>query len=88
LAGIVGIEPGGLTLRELLLMAEGRSRDNWAHTSAVLALVANVNRDPKKSKAYKPADFNPHVRKAAKLKTDIRVLKQVFVDNRSSQNHP
>jgi hypothetical protein len=85
LAGIVGIDPGRLTLRELLLMAEARSQSDWAHTSALLALVANVNRDPKKSKAYRPADFNPHARKTAKLKTDIRVLKQVFVDNRSRE---
>ena len=41
-------------------MAEARSRDNWAHTSAVLALIANVNRDPKKSRPFKPADFDPY----------------------------
>ena len=40
-------------------MAEGRSKDAWQHTSAILALIANVNRDPKKTKAYKPSEFNP-----------------------------
>jgi hypothetical protein len=25
-----------------------------------MALIANVNRDPKKSKAFKPTDFNPY----------------------------
>jgi hypothetical protein len=41
-------------------MAEGRSMAAWSHTSAVLALVANVNR-ASKGPAMKPADFNPHV---------------------------
>jgi hypothetical protein len=40
-------------------MAEARGRDNWARTSAMLALIANVNRDPKKTPAFSPADFNP-----------------------------
>ncbi len=44
-------------------MGEGRSQALWAHTSHVLALVANVNRDPKKTTAFEPSDFNPHARK-------------------------
>ena len=80
MAGIIGLDPGPLTLRELLLMAESRSQDNWAHTSAILALVANVNRDPKKSRAFKPSDFNPHAKTSVSMKADISVLKQVFVD--------
>lgn len=44
-------------------MAEARGRDNWAHTSAILALMANVNRDPKRSRVYKPADFDPYQRR-------------------------
>lgn len=40
-------------------MAEGRSRENWQHTSAILALLYNCNRDPKKTKPAKPSDFNP-----------------------------
>lgn len=46
-------------MRQLLLLTEGAQRDRWRHTSAVLAMMANVNRDPKKTKAYKPADFDP-----------------------------
>ena len=46
-------------------MAEARCRERWAHTSAVLALIANVHRDQrKKPTPYKPADFNPHQRNA------------------------
>ncbi len=41
-------------------MAEARGRERWAHTSSVMALIANVNRDPKKGRAFRPADFDPH----------------------------
>lgn len=41
-------------------MAEGRSRVAWGHTSSVLCLIANVNRDPRKSRAFTPDQFNPH----------------------------
>ncbi|HNQ22491.1 MAG TPA: hypothetical protein PKK06_05295 [Phycisphaerae bacterium] len=63
-------------------MAEARGRDNWAHTSAILALVANVNRDPKKTRAYRPADFDPYTardrRDEALEITDLAVLKDAF----------
>jgi hypothetical protein len=66
-------------------MAEARGREAWAHTSAILALIANVNRDPKKTKAFKPSDFDPY---AAKDKRDeaievnrenIETLKEAFL---------
>lgn len=41
-------------------MADARSREAWAHTAQVLCLIANVNRDPKKQRPFKPADFDPH----------------------------
>lgn len=41
-------------------MAEGRSRAAWGHTSAVLAMLANCHRDPKKTRPYRAAQFNPH----------------------------
>lgn len=41
-------------------MAEGRSREAWGHTSHLLCLIANVNRDPKKSRPFRPEQFNPH----------------------------
>ncbi|WP_428937764.1 hypothetical protein [Fontivita pretiosa] len=75
---------GGMTLRQLLLMAEGRIEQEWNHTAAILAMLANVNRDPKKGRALRPADFHPSSLKAAAgakpLKGDIRLLKSVFVD--------
>jgi hypothetical protein len=44
-------------------MAEGRCQESWGHTSSLLAMLANVHRDAKKSKAFKPTDFNPYTRK-------------------------
>lgn len=65
-------------------MAEGRNRAAWSHTSAVLALVANVHRDPKKTKAFNPSDFNPLIgNNRAPAKADVSLLKQVFVDRKS-----
>jgi len=40
-------------------MAQSRQEDNWNHTAALLAMQANANRDPKKGRAFKPADFHP-----------------------------
>ncbi len=70
-------------------MTEARQQDSWNHTASVLAMLANVNRDPKKGRAFKPADFHPMQAQAAQrrtdarrpLKADIGILKTVFVDN-------
>ena len=66
-------------------MGESRSQQAWAHTSSVLALLANIHRDSKKTRAYKPADFNPHIRKSSVTihKVGIGVLKQVFISNQT-----
>ena len=65
-------------------MVEARRRESWSHTSAVMALVANVNRDPKKTRTFKPSDFDPTARagKAPARTKDLRILKRVFVDRR------
>lgn len=67
-----------------MIMAEAKNRQAWAHTSALLALIANCHRDPKKTRPFQPADFHPHERpkKPAHMKVGIGILKQVFV-NRS-----
>ena len=63
-------------------MAEAVSRQRWAHTSAVMCVIANCHRDPRKTRAFTPDDFNPHRRRkdAPQMKGDISVLKQVFVN--------
>jgi hypothetical protein len=68
-------------------MAEARGRANWAHTSTVLALLANVNRDPKRTRAFKPSDFNPFETRRARggvplVAENLAVLKRVFVDQK------
>ena len=64
-------------------MAEARSRAAWAHTSSVLAMLANVNRDPKRTRAFRPEDFDPHSRKDKPVVMkgrSIDILRIVFVD--------
>ncbi|MBM4019873.1 MAG: hypothetical protein FJ288_16385 [Planctomycetes bacterium] len=67
-------------------MAEARGRDEWGRMSSLLALLANVNRDPKRTRPFKPADFNPYeVRRPGGVplgKGNMRLLKQVFVDRK------
>jgi len=65
-------------------MAEAKARDEWAHTSCVLAMIANAHRDPKKTRAYRPSDFSPFEKKRkqgiAITPGNIGLLKTVFVD--------
>jgi hypothetical protein len=51
-------------------MAEGKSERLWDHTAAVIATIAEVNRDRKKrSRPYTPAEFHPHVKQKRKGRT-------------------
>ena len=70
-------------------MAEARGRDNWTHTSTVLALTANVNRDPKRSRVWRPGDFNPYETRRARggvplTAENLTILKRAFVDQKGS----
>lgn len=59
LAGTVGVHPAPFTLRQLLAMAEGRNRAAWLHTSAVIAMLVNTHRDPKKT-PVPSSKFDPY----------------------------
>jgi hypothetical protein len=66
-------------------MGEGRSKAAWLHTSSIVAMLAEINRDPKKrSRPYRAADFNPHLQKKEKetpLKTvTMRELHGIMPD--------
>jgi len=63
-------------------MAEAKSKDNWNHTSAILALIINVNRNPKKQGAVTPKEINPHEQKPKTILKGkgLRILKDVFVN--------
>ncbi len=71
-----------MTLRQLLWLAEGSGRVRWAHTSAIMALIANVNRDPKKiRRAFKPEQFNPYAandRRRQRKPDDLTILKEAL----------
>ena len=60
LAGAIGIDPGPLTYRELVWMAEGRDRHAWRHTSEVLAMILNVNRADPKARLVRASDLDPY----------------------------
>jgi len=53
-----------------------------------MALIANVNRDPKKTRAFKPSDFNPYVPKTSRpdvivvTKENISQLKHAFIGDK------
>lgn len=66
-------------------MADGRQRSDWGRMSSLMALIANVNRDPKKKRQpYKPRDFDPWQGEDGKKnkppQIDLSVLRTVFVD--------
>ena len=66
-------------------MAEARVDAEWNHTSAVLAMLANVNRDPKKRGPYHPEEFHPLKRRRSSstgipiTRDNIGLLKKVFL---------
>jgi hypothetical protein len=70
-------------------MAEGRSRSEWGHTSSVLCLMANLNRDPKATpRPFTPADFDPHekARAAAPAKVTMGEVKDILMGLRPAKN--
>jgi hypothetical protein len=74
-------------------MAQARRSEAWEHTSWLLAMIANANRDTKKRPTpFRPSDFNPCPAGAGdgrpKLpKVGVDVLKAVFVDKQRSKDH-
>lgn len=66
-----------MTLRELLWAAEARQTDEWSRTAHVLAVLININRDPRRRQVAKPEDLMPQKRrrKVEPMKTDISALK-------------
>jgi hypothetical protein len=64
-------------------MADAERREAWQHTSAILAMLANVHRNPKKKpQPFKPSEFHPLVAsdQSPLAKTPVRTLKTIFVD--------
>jgi len=63
-------------------MADARTQDEWSRLSVLLALVANAHRDPKKTRAFKPADFDPFAKRVKRKRVSVAALKDVFVKGR------
>jgi len=53
-----------------------------------MALIANTQRDPKKTRAFRPSDFDPFAEPQKPLKADVSVLKSVFIDPRNAPRNP
>ncbi|MBA3935835.1 MAG: hypothetical protein H0X38_00060 [Planctomycetes bacterium] len=66
-------------------MAAGADASRWNHTATLMALIANCHRDPKRHRAYTPADFHPdHARESVPRTRDLTVLRDLFVSAVSS----
>lgn len=65
-------------------MADAKERSDWGRASSLMALMANLNRDPKKRGPFKPSEFSPPfgAGKAEVARADISVLKTVFIDKK------
>jgi len=63
-------------------MAEGRQRHEWAIASNVMALIANSQRDRKRTRPFRASDFDPFARPRRPIRADVSVLKDVFIDGR------
>jgi hypothetical protein len=63
-------------------MAEGRQRHEWSMAASVMALVANAQRDPKRTRPFRASDFDPFARPPKPIRADVSVLKDVFIDRR------
>ena len=61
-------------------------RSDWRadyRTALICALTANIHRDPKKGKAYKPEDFMPKQGKETKPMNEQEMLSQLKLMNAS-----
>ncbi len=71
-------------------MADGAQEQAWNHTSAIVAMIAEVNRDSKRrSRPFTATEFHPYHGKkfsrGIRLKTgNLHILKSVFVDRKAT----
>lgn len=65
-------------------MSEARQKSDWAHTSNLLALLANIHRG-KGQRPFRAADFDPYGggKKARPTGTvDVHGLRAILIDRR------
>ena len=69
-------------------MAEAKQKAEWAQVSSLMALIANCHRDPKRSRAFRPMDFNPMV-EAKKVKISAKEAFPILeMKGRAAQKKP
>ncbi|HRQ11531.1 MAG TPA: hypothetical protein PLG36_10945 [Trueperaceae bacterium] len=69
-------------------MLEGRQRHDWSIASTCLSVIANLHRDPKRSRRLKPSDFDPFAQRPPTqrpIQVGVSVLKDVFIDGKFPQ---
>lgn len=71
-AGVVGIDPAGISFRELLWMAEGA----WRPMAALYTATINPHLD--KAHRKSPDDINPYARRVVKIRRRYRATKKVL----------
>jgi hypothetical protein len=54
----------------VFIMAQGRQLNEWNYFASLMAVIVNVNRDPRKGKPAKGTDFHPMLAKP-KQKADM-----------------
>lgn len=62
-------------------MALARRRDAWERAASLMALIANCNRDPRKSRPFNASQFmpfDPPARERRPAKEGFRALKAMF----------
>jgi hypothetical protein len=73
---VVGVDPWGYTLRELLWMVQAKMKHDWDGTSTLWAIIANTVRDPKQKKEpFLPTDIHPFIEKPQQPALPITALK-------------
>lgn len=66
-------------------MADGRGKMEWAQTSNIMAMIINVMRDPKKSKAVSASEFNPYMQKKTAGKVPLSILREIWCKDRKGE---
>ena len=65
-------------------MADARTKSEWSRIASLMALIANVNRDPNKQSAFEPKDFFTFDEPKSDVKVpktkDLSILRSVFID--------
>ena len=84
---MLGVDPHAMTLRELVWMLHARRLHDWGQMGSLLAMTANVNRNPKKRRRpfgiqeFVPSDLRREFRASNGIrltKTMLHALRPIF----------